>query len=152
MAEQIHIELVDDLDGSSAAETVSFALDGVAYDIDLNEQNAQMLRSVLADYTQAGRAQADRATTRAAATRREEQHKHRTRQVNKAHTHNIRQATDAVRHPRRRPQQPGKGLLTNAEPTIAAVIAEADRSSNQKTTTSSAPVPDIAPVEFQQAR
>lgn len=153
MAEQIHIELIDDLDGSSpAAETVSFALDGVTYDIDLNEQNAQMLRSTLADYAQAGRAM-----TRAAATRREEKQKHRTRQANKAHTHEIRQAADAARRPRRpQPQQTGESLHTKAEPTIAAaVIAEVDRSRSHTAPTHTAPngspVPVIAPVEFQQA-
>lgn len=146
MAEHIHIELIDDLDGSRAAETVSFALDGVTYDIDLNEQNAQMLRSVLANYTQAGRAM-----TRTAATRREEKQKHRTRQANKAHTHKIRQAADAVRHPRRPPQQPGKSLDTKAEPTVAAVIAEADRSRGHQASTPITPAPAIAPVEFQQA-
>jgi hypothetical protein len=151
MAEQIHIELIDDLDGSSpAAETVSFALDGVTYDIDLNEKNAQMLRSTLAGYTQAGRAM-----TRAAATRREEKQKHRTRQANKAHTHEIRQAADAARRPPRPSQQTGESLHTKAEPTIAAVIADVDRSRSHTAPTHTAPngspVPVIAPVEFQQA-
>ena len=33
-------ELVDDIDGSTAEETVSFALDGVEYEIDLSTPNA----------------------------------------------------------------------------------------------------------------
>ncbi|MGA4668911.1 histone-like nucleoid-structuring protein Lsr2 [Propionibacteriaceae bacterium Y1923] len=40
--------LEDDLDGGDAAETVSFALDGVSYEIDLNEANATKLRDSLA--------------------------------------------------------------------------------------------------------
>ncbi len=42
--------LVDDLDGGDAAETVSFALDGVSYEIDLNEENAAQLRDDLANW------------------------------------------------------------------------------------------------------
>jgi len=47
--------LVDDLDESSANETVRFALDGVAYEIDLNNTHAQQLRSALATYVAAAR-------------------------------------------------------------------------------------------------
>lgn len=42
--------LVDDIDGSRADETVSFMLDGVAYEIDLSAANAARLREALADY------------------------------------------------------------------------------------------------------
>jgi nucleoid-associated protein Lsr2 len=49
------ILLVDDLDGSEAAETVPFGLDGASYEIDLSEANAGELRKTLAAYTQAGR-------------------------------------------------------------------------------------------------
>ncbi len=50
MAQKVNIVLVDDLDGSEANETVSFALDGTSYEIDLNDKNADKLRSVLAGY------------------------------------------------------------------------------------------------------
>ena len=36
MAQKVSIVLVDDIDGSEAEETVSFALDGRDYEIDLN--------------------------------------------------------------------------------------------------------------------
>lgn len=49
--------LVDDLDGGDAAETVSFALDGVAYEIDLNEENATQLRDDLANWVAHARGQ-----------------------------------------------------------------------------------------------
>ena len=42
--------LVDDLDESDAAETVSFALDGASYEIDLSEENIEKLREALALY------------------------------------------------------------------------------------------------------
>src|ERR1700712_2148889 len=45
--------LVDDLDGSEAAETVAFSLDKQAYEIDLNEANAARLREKLARFVDA---------------------------------------------------------------------------------------------------
>ena len=50
MAQRVNVELIDDLDESPAAETVSFALDGVSYEIDLSEANAAKLRDALALY------------------------------------------------------------------------------------------------------
>jgi len=48
-------QLVDDLDGSEAAATVSFDLDGVAFEIDLNDVHAAELRSRLDPYVQTAR-------------------------------------------------------------------------------------------------
>lgn len=48
MAQRVHIVLEDDIDGSQAAETVSFALDGVSYEMDLSEENAEKLRNEMA--------------------------------------------------------------------------------------------------------
>ena len=50
MAQRVNIVLEDDLDGSEADETVTFALDGVSYEIDLNAKNAAALRDSLAQY------------------------------------------------------------------------------------------------------
>jgi hypothetical protein len=50
MAQKVNIILVDDLDGSEADETVSFALDGTSYEIDLNDKNAAKLRDALSGY------------------------------------------------------------------------------------------------------
>jgi len=50
MAQRMHIVLEDDLDGSEAAETVAFALDGTAYEIDLSSEHAGELRDALALY------------------------------------------------------------------------------------------------------
>jgi hypothetical protein len=55
MAQKVHIVLEDDLDGSEATETVSFALDGTSYEIDLNAGNADKLRDALAVYIGHGR-------------------------------------------------------------------------------------------------
>ena len=55
MAQRVNVVLVDDLDGSDAVETVSFALDGVDYEIDLNESHAAQLRDALSLYVGHGR-------------------------------------------------------------------------------------------------
>jgi hypothetical protein len=55
MAQTIVVQLIDDIDGGEADETVAFGLDGKAYEIELNRSNAASLRSALAPYIQAGR-------------------------------------------------------------------------------------------------
>jgi hypothetical protein len=55
MAQKVNIVLVDDIDGGEAVETVTFALDGVEYEIDLSEGNANKLRDSLSLYTGHGR-------------------------------------------------------------------------------------------------
>ncbi|NBH02584.1 Lsr2 family protein [Amycolatopsis sp. SID8362] len=55
MAQRVLIEVVDDLDGGAATQTVPFALDGVSYEIDLSDENAAALRDEFARYIEAGR-------------------------------------------------------------------------------------------------
>lgn len=59
MARRIVHQLVDDLDGTvlevGEGETVLFSLDGVAYEIDVTDDNAAALREALAPYIAAGR-------------------------------------------------------------------------------------------------
>jgi hypothetical protein len=55
MAQRVNVVLVDDIDNSDAVETVSFALDGVDYEIDLSEQHAGELRNALSLYIGHGR-------------------------------------------------------------------------------------------------
>ncbi|KAA1418070.1 Lsr2 family protein [Mumia zhuanghuii] len=50
MAQKIQVILVDDIDGGEAEETISFALDGVSYEIDLSAKNAKKLRDAVAPY------------------------------------------------------------------------------------------------------
>lgn len=49
------VELVDDIDGSPAAGTVTFELDGERYAIDLSDMNRARLRSALKPFMRAGR-------------------------------------------------------------------------------------------------
>ncbi|MDR2373153.1 MAG: Lsr2 family protein [Bifidobacteriaceae bacterium] len=55
MAQRVQVLLVDDLDGSEAAETVSFGIDGVTYEIDLSGAHADELRRGLAKWVEAAR-------------------------------------------------------------------------------------------------
>jgi hypothetical protein len=50
MAQKVQVILVDDIDGGDAVETVSFGVDGVSYEIDLNKKNAKALRDAFAPY------------------------------------------------------------------------------------------------------
>ncbi len=50
MAQKVQVVLIDDLDGGPAEETVSFALDGTKYEIDLNTANAAQLREDLSKW------------------------------------------------------------------------------------------------------
>jgi hypothetical protein len=57
MAQKTIVTLVDDLTGEEAEDitTVEFALDGVTYEIDLDEKNSERLRDALAEYIAAAR-------------------------------------------------------------------------------------------------
>jgi hypothetical protein len=55
MAQKVQVLLVDDLDGGEADETVSFSLDGTAYEIDLSDKNATKIREALAPFISSAR-------------------------------------------------------------------------------------------------
>jgi nucleoid-associated protein Lsr2 len=55
VAQKVQTLFIDDIDGSAAEGTVRFALDGTAYEIDLNAEHARQLRDALAAYVRAGR-------------------------------------------------------------------------------------------------
>jgi hypothetical protein len=52
---KIHVQLIDDISGENAQETLRFSLDGVEYEIDLAEENAAGLRATLAPFIAHGR-------------------------------------------------------------------------------------------------
>lgn len=62
MAQKVQVLLVDDLDGGEADETVTFALDGKTYEIDLTTANADKLRGLLDPYLKGGRRTGGRAS------------------------------------------------------------------------------------------
>lgn len=78
MAERVITELIDDLDGSPAAEKIDFAVGGSAYRIDLSEENAKKFWDALRPYIDAATPAARAAS--AGRTRKAEGKATRTRQ------------------------------------------------------------------------
>jgi len=66
MAQKIQVLLVDDIDGSKADESVTFALDGVNYEIDLTNEHASQLRDDLAKWVGSARKVSSRGPARSA--------------------------------------------------------------------------------------
>jgi len=66
LARTTTIQLIDDIDGSTAVETVRFAVDGRSYEIDLSAEHAEGLRHSLGSFIAAAR----RAGAAPASTRR----------------------------------------------------------------------------------
>ncbi|NLI18710.1 MAG: Lsr2 family protein [Actinomycetales bacterium] len=67
MAKKSVVQLVDDIDKSLATQTVAFALDGVSYEIDLNDAHAAELRDAFAPWVAHAQRVGGRKSTRAAA-------------------------------------------------------------------------------------
>src|SRR3954447_15937537 len=55
MAQKVEVRLIDDLDGEAADETVSFAIDGTEYEIDLSSEHALELRKSVGAFVGAAR-------------------------------------------------------------------------------------------------
>jgi hypothetical protein len=64
MAQKVQVMLIDDIDGSTASETISFSLEGSSYEIDLNSSNAADLRAAFAPWIEAGRKASSRGSSR----------------------------------------------------------------------------------------
>lgn len=60
MARKVQVLLTDDIDGTEAHETINFGLDGITYEIDLSEENAERLRDQLAYWVGNARRKAGR--------------------------------------------------------------------------------------------
>ena len=81
MAQQTTVRFVDDLDGSEAVGTVTFAPESRAYEIDLSDENTDKLHEALAPFIEharqigrssgRGRGRRQRATTARASDSRE---------------------------------------------------------------------------------
>jgi hypothetical protein len=55
LAQRVKVQLVDDLNGEEAQETIRFGFEGTEYEIDLTAENAEKLRSVMSEYVEKGR-------------------------------------------------------------------------------------------------
>lgn len=67
MAKKTHIELVDDIDGSKADETIAFSIDGAHYEIDLSAENAEKIRAEIGEWAEKGTRVARKKARRASA-------------------------------------------------------------------------------------
>lgn len=54
MARKIITQVTDDIDGTEGAETVTFSVEGVSYEIDLSEKNREKFLKTVAPYIEAG--------------------------------------------------------------------------------------------------
>ena len=78
LARKIHVQLIDDISGEDAQETLRFSLDGSDYEIDLAGENAAGLREALAPFVAHGRrvrSESRRRSTRTVPSGREETQK-----------------------------------------------------------------------------
>jgi hypothetical protein len=50
MAKQTTVQLIDDIDGTEASQTIQFAIGGITYSIDLNDNNADEFDETFAPY------------------------------------------------------------------------------------------------------
>ena len=66
MAQKVQVLLVDDIDGGTADETVTFGLDGVTYEIDLTSGHASELRDAFAQWVGHARKVGGRTGTKSA--------------------------------------------------------------------------------------
>lgn len=90
MAQKIQVLLIDDIDGSKADESVTFALDGVNYEIDLSAAHSAQLREDFAKWVGAARKVTSRgATTRSRSARRSSSGADTIRQWARANGHKV---------------------------------------------------------------
>jgi hypothetical protein len=104
MAQKVEVLLVDDIDGGKADETVSFALDGALYEIDLSGKHAAKLRKDLEPFVQHAR----RARPKAAV-----------KGVRQARTQNNRERSAEIREWAR-----SQGIQVNDRGRIPATVIE----------------------------
>jgi hypothetical protein len=146
MAERIQVELVDDIDGSPAQDTVTFALDGVTYEIDLSERHARQLRSTLGRYIERAR-RAERASK---ASKKQESEERQARQANRQLTEQIRGAAQRTRERlSQRAQEESKQEGTGQEtelPELAVPELTEDKPGGKD-----APVPAVSLPQFSSA-
>lgn len=60
MAQRRVVELIDDLGGSKASQSLNFSLDGIDFEIDLSDANADEFRTIMSRYTAKARREGGR--------------------------------------------------------------------------------------------
>ena len=69
MARTTVVTVVDDIDGSDGAETVTFSFDGQSYEVDLSTKNRDKLQKALQPFIDSGRRAGRQSAARSARTR-----------------------------------------------------------------------------------
>lgn len=70
MAQKVSVQLIDDIDGTEATQTVSFSLHNRAYEVDLNDAHAAELEDTLDKFIKAARRVGSGSTPRTTRARR----------------------------------------------------------------------------------
>jgi hypothetical protein len=144
VAQHVRVELVDDLDGSPAQETIEFGLDGTLYTIDLSSVNARQLRATFEPYVAGARrsAAAQRSAAEKSGKRRPEGPA--ARRQDDSTTERIRALTERVRQNRRssESEEPEPNPAEPEETMIAlpALVQAGEAGDPQPTATVLAPV------------
>lgn len=128
MAEKVLVELVDDLDGSPATQSVDFSLDGQRYTIDLNDVHAHQLRDVLTGYARFAR----RCTSSPAPTAQQQRRKNK--EANDVLTQHIRTLAAANKQTPQEPQQQAATIALDTPPPMAPTPASPANGENAETT------------------
>jgi len=93
MAQKTLIQLVDDLDGTPIAEgegrTVTFALNGVTYEIDLSDAHVEELTEGLSPYVAAGRRTGRKAAASTSGTKSDPAELQKIREWARANGHDV---------------------------------------------------------------
>ncbi|WP_237710716.1 histone-like nucleoid-structuring protein Lsr2 [Saccharopolyspora spinosa] len=137
------VEFVDDIDGSPAEQTMTFSVEGVVYEIDLNAHHAQHLRDLLQRYiTHARREPAHRGNRRA------EREQRQARETNKGLTAQIRQAAQRTRE--HLSHQPASEQTDHTDPNPPAEITEITvvEPHTRKEPRNPQHAPELAPPQF----
>jgi hypothetical protein len=70
--ERVVVELVDDIDGTGTARTVTFAVDGTTYEIELNKKNEAKMLKAMAPWVSAARKVSPARQTRRRTTKKQD--------------------------------------------------------------------------------
>jgi len=93
MAQKTLVQLVDDIDGTPIADgegrTVTFALNGVTYEIDLSDAHVEELTESLSPYLSAGRKTGRKATTSTSSTKSDPAELQKIREWARANGHDV---------------------------------------------------------------
>jgi hypothetical protein len=68
VAKKTIVTLIDDIDGSTAEESIQFSFEGASYEIDLSTENAAAFRSAMKPYLDASRKATSRRPRRSASS------------------------------------------------------------------------------------